>query len=1144
MNNLSHVRGDYVNLHGETYYRIQHSHHLPEFFMSLVGPDDHWMFISSHGSLTAGRRNPDFALFPYLTDDQISATHGITGPLTLIRSCAANNSKPSIWNPFGKDLTPADEVDHNLYKSPLGNKIVFEEINATRRLVFRYRWAFSPRFGFVRDCWLENQSAETQRLEILDGLQNILPHGVGSEFVMRFSNLANAYKKSELVQPTNMGLFYLSSIPTDRAEPSEGLRSTVVWHSGSKPTTILLSTKQVADFLRHRSLQTETEIRGFAGAYLTLQTCELAPGATLRWQMVADLGKDQTDVVALADWLQANKGHQDHVQADIQNGEQTLRRIIGAADALQCGEKRSRTDRHFSNTLFNVMRGGVPLQNYMVERTDFVATVAKFNRDVYQRNQNVLDRLPEQLSKSELESTLRAGGDPDLIRLGSEYLPLAFSRRHGDPTRPWNRFSIDLRSPDGRTNLNYQGNWRDIFQNWEALGHSFPEFFPAMICRFVNATTADGYNAYRITKNGLEWEEPEPDNPWANIGYWNDHQIIYLLKLLEWNHRFYPGPSRELLSEAIFVHANVPYRIKPFAEIRQNPRDTIVFDHHLAREISQRVGQVGSDGKLLRSRANEIQHVTFVEKLLTLSLAKLTNFVPDGGIWLNTQRPEWNDANNALVGNGLSMVTTCYLHRWFKFLHEWLGEGSSEYRISSEVAEQFRQVSTVLQRYARQDAGPLDDATRLEILEALSLVGSNYREQLYDTGLSGATEVVSRDDLRELFRAARDTMAQTIRHNRRVDALYHAYNLLSWKSRGVAIETLDEMLEGQVAVLSSGVLSAREVVELLDSLRQSALYREDQDSYLLYPNRQLPTFLEKNQVRPEVVAAHPLLEALLTDGESSIVRRDVRGGVHFHGDFRNSADLAKAIKALGAKYAELVRTDGPQVVTAFEEIFGHRKFTGRSGTFFAYEGLGSIYWHMVSKLGLAVSENVLWAMEAGETPEVIARLKQHLIDIRRGIGAEKSPINYGAFPSDPYSHTPENAGVKQPGMTGQVKEDVLARFAEIGVDVVEGRLGFRLDLFDRDELLTAPKSFSYFDLAGNACEVEVPAHGFAFSLFQVPVIYQPGTVDQLVLIRADGTREVVAGSRLNEVVSRELYLRSGAYSRIECHWAGLQRAAK
>ena len=57
-----------------------------------------------------------------------------------------------------------------------------------------------------------------------------------------------------------------------------------------------------------------------------------------------------------------------------------------------------------------------------------------------------------------------------------------------------------------------------------------------------------------------------------------------------------------------------------------------------------------------------------MEKLLVSILAKLANFVPGGGIWMNTQRPEWNDANNALVGGGLSVVTLCYLRRELAFL--------------------------------------------------------------------------------------------------------------------------------------------------------------------------------------------------------------------------------------------------------------------------------------------------------------------------------------------------------------------------------------------------------------------------------------------------------------------------------------------
>ena len=27
-----------------------------------------------------------------------------------------------------------------------------------------------------------------------------------------------------------------------------------------------------------------------------------------------------------------------------------------------------------------------------------------------------------------------------------------------------------------------------------------------MICRFLNASTADGYNPYRITRAGIDWE--------------------------------------------------------------------------------------------------------------------------------------------------------------------------------------------------------------------------------------------------------------------------------------------------------------------------------------------------------------------------------------------------------------------------------------------------------------------------------------------------------------------------------------------------------------------------------------------------------------------------------------------------------------
>ncbi len=79
-----------------------------------------------------------------------------------------------------------------------------------------------------------------------------------------------------------------------------------------------------------------------------------------------------------------------------------------------------------------------------------------------------------------------------------------------------------------------------------------------MICRFLNASTADGYNPYRITRNGIDWEVVDPHDPWSYIGYWGDHQIIYLLKLLEILDRHDPTTLPGFLTRDIFAYANVP----------------------------------------------------------------------------------------------------------------------------------------------------------------------------------------------------------------------------------------------------------------------------------------------------------------------------------------------------------------------------------------------------------------------------------------------------------------------------------------------------------------------------------------------------------------------------------------------------------
>ncbi|MDZ7605933.1 MAG: hypothetical protein U5K79_10195 [Cyclobacteriaceae bacterium] len=187
-------------------------------------------------------------------------------------------------------------------------------------------------------------------------------------------------------------------------------------------------------------------------------------------------------------------------------------------------------------------------------------------------------------------------------------------------------------------------------------------------------STFDGYNPYRITKYGMDWEKIEPDDPWSYIGYWGDHQIIYLLKFLEFIEKHYPGRLESYFEKHDFVYANVPYKIKRYEDLLKNPKDTIDFDHGLDKKIQERWPVLGSDSALLQDTQGSIYHVNFIEKILATVLAKMSNFIPEGGIWMNTQRPEWNDANNALVGNGVSMVTLCYLRRFLTFFKELLDE--------------------------------------------------------------------------------------------------------------------------------------------------------------------------------------------------------------------------------------------------------------------------------------------------------------------------------------------------------------------------------------------------------------------------------------------------------------------------------------
>ncbi|HBQ59673.1 MAG TPA: hypothetical protein DD671_08625, partial [Balneolaceae bacterium] len=353
------------NSEKETWFKIPDHDELRPFFMSLVSDSNHWMFISSNGGLTAGRKNAEFALFPYYTDDKITELSDTTGSKTIFQ--VSTNEGVKVWEPFSERDANRYKCTRNLYKNRYGNKILFEEINQDLELTFKYEWNSSNEFGFVRRSQLINHSSDEQKVSVLDGIQNILPHGVNSDLQTRSSNLVDAYKRSELVKDTGLGIFALSAIIVDKAEPSEALKANVVWSLGLEEPRFLLSSLQLDKFRDMVPVVEETDVKGEKGAYFIQTEINLEGGKDKSWMIVANVNQNHPNVIRLNEAIRSGEDLKSQVDQDVERGTEKLIQLVAGADGLEATSDEYQDARHYSNVLFNIMRGGTFDKNYVIE---------------------------------------------------------------------------------------------------------------------------------------------------------------------------------------------------------------------------------------------------------------------------------------------------------------------------------------------------------------------------------------------------------------------------------------------------------------------------------------------------------------------------------------------------------------------------------------------------------------------------------------------------------------------------------------------------------------------------------------------------------------------------------------------------------
>jgi hypothetical protein len=118
-------------------------------------------------------------------------------------------------------------------------------------------------------------------------------------------------------------------------------------------------------------------------------------------------------------------------------------------------------------------------------------------------------------------------------------------------------------------------------------------------------------------------------------------------------------------------------------------------------------------------------------------------------------------------------------------------------------------------------------------------------------------------------------------------------------------------------------------------------------------------------------------------------------------------------------------------------------------------------------------------------------------------------------------------------MTGQVKEDILSRFGELGVRIQNGVMHFDTSLLKETEYLEAPVNFEYFNVIGEKNSLPLTKDSLAFTYCQVPIIYTKNSSKTSIKVSyTNGQQKTLQTNSLDSETTLELFSRNNVIEKI------------
>ncbi len=638
-----------------------------------------WVFYTNRGQgvNSFGIHNKGNAIMEFNPANTAYENTPIKGFRTFIKV------NGSFFEPF-RGLNSNAERFFYIHK----NSFIIEETNKEYGLKITVKYFVLPHNSIgalVRRVTIENLDQKKKKLEILDGLPKIIPYGIKNGEYKEMSNLLKSW--TEIKNVDNKAPFYtLRSSSDDSAEVSdiEG-GYFYVGIQNEKVQPVIYDAEVIFDY----------------------DTSLINPVCFLE-QPVQELAK--------AKQCFYNK---------IPCGFTPLAKVLAAKERYEfaslTGFAASVSQLNDKITEF--------CEPDFIEDNDLLAEelVNQLTADIRTHSgEPLFDKYMEQ---NYLDNFLR-GGYPYVFGEGEKKAVVhLFSRKHGDPERDYNFFSIA-----GEYYSQGNGNFRDVSQNRRNDVFFCKEIGDFNIKTFYELIQIDGYNplevrpstftvraeckkdlkqlledylesraveniaqllensftpgqvANRIAQENYRVFGDEDEflrrllqlcdqNIEAGFGegYWSDHWN-YNMDLVDNYLSIFPEKKKELLlGESSYRFYDSPARVLPRSEKYVINKHFEVRQYGALVHDEEKLNQPGFKKKgtnWLKNSDGSYARTTLLGKMLTLTVNKFSSLDPYGmGVEMEGGKPGWNDAMNGLPGLiGSGMSETLELKRMIVFL--------------------------------------------------------------------------------------------------------------------------------------------------------------------------------------------------------------------------------------------------------------------------------------------------------------------------------------------------------------------------------------------------------------------------------------------------------------------------------------------